>query len=60
MTHDDYFNMLNNAKDLDSQIKFCETLALKWRENEDSKMANMYRELSESLTELKKIKLQEA
>ncbi len=60
MTHDDYFNMLNNAEDLPTQIQFCETLSQKWRENDDSKMANMYKELSDSLTELKKLKLKEA
>lgn len=53
MTHDDYFNMLNNAEDLDTQIQFCETLAKKWLENQDSKMATMFSEMALNLKKLK-------
>jgi hypothetical protein len=54
MTASEYFTLLNNPDDLDSQIKFCEALVLNWRKNDDPKMANMYQEIALNLRMLQK------
>lgn len=47
-------HLLNTSDKLDSQIDFAESLAVKWRENNDHKMSQMYAEIASSLQYLQK------
>ena len=51
MTTHDYEYLLNTADKPESQIKFCEEMAIKWRQNGDNKMSTMYVLISQSLKE---------
>ena len=50
MTTDDITNILEHPDKPEHQVRFCQLLAQRWREQNDSKMANMYAAMAEQIS----------